>query len=125
MVSTLSKIARLSTSKIRNNYTAAKEQKPEEYNDQLFDRKVENATEGLKPICYKQFYKIPYNNAVTVANYILSMKSEINPADNYRRDIIRLLIRFSIFHHNKAFKQITRDDVVSFLDSIRKPEADD
>lgn len=62
---------------------------------------------------------------MTVANYILSMKSEINPADNYRRDNITLLTRFSIFHHNKAFRQILRDDILSFLDSLRKPEAAD
>ena len=53
------------------------------------------------------------------------MKSEINPADNYRRDNIRLLIRFSIFHHNKAFKQIIREDILSFLDSFRKTESTD
>jgi hypothetical protein len=53
------------------------------------------------------------------------MNSEINPADNYRRDNIILLIRFSKFHHNKAFKQIVREDVLSFLDSLRKPEAAD
>jgi integrase len=35
------------------------------------------------------------------------------------------LIRFSIFNHNKPFKQIIRDDVLSFLDSLRKPEASD
>jgi integrase len=53
------------------------------------------------------------------------MKCEINPADNYRRDNILLLARFSIFCHNKAFKQITRDDILSFLDSLRKPESID
>ena len=53
------------------------------------------------------------------------MKTEINPSDNYRRDNIKLLIRFSIFHHDKKFKQIIRDDVLSFLESLRKPEASD
>ena len=53
------------------------------------------------------------------------MKSEINPADNYRRDNISLLARFSIFHHNKALKQVIREDVLSFLDSLRKTEAAD
>ena len=53
------------------------------------------------------------------------MKTEINPSDNYRRDNIKLLIRFSMFHHNKTFKQIIRDDVLSFLESLRKPEASD
>ena len=66
-------------------------------------RKLKTAIEGLKPDCYKQIYKISQDNALTVANYILSMKSEIDPANNYRRDNITLLARFSIFHHNKPF----------------------
>ena len=45
-----------------------------------------------------------------------------NLTDNYRRDIIRGLAHFSIFCNNKSFKQITRDDLISFLDSFRKPE---
>ena len=125
MVSSSSNTAGIATTKLRSNFTAVKEQKQEEYNDPFFDRKIENATEGLKSDCYKRFYKISYDNALTIANYILSMKSEINPADNYRRDNIRLLIRFSIFHHNKAFKQVIREDVLSFLDSLRKTEASD
>ncbi len=96
-----------------------------EYNDPFFDKKVETAIEGLKPDCYKQIYKISQDNALTVANYILSMKSEIDPANNYRRDNITLLARFSIFHHNKAFRHVIRDDILSFLDSLRKPEAAD
>lgn len=103
MVSSSSNTSRIATTKLRSNYATVKEQKLEEYNDQYFDRRVENVTEGLNPDCYKQFYQIPYNNAITVADYILSLKSEINPSNNYRRDNIRLLIRFSIFHHNKAF----------------------
>ena len=56
-----------------------------------------------------------------ISEYILAMKTEINPSDNYRRDNIR----FSIFQNNKTFKQTIRDDVLSFLDSLRKPEASD
>ncbi|MGC2382166.1 MAG: hypothetical protein WA631_03540, partial [Nitrososphaeraceae archaeon] len=125
MVSPSSNTARIATTKLRSNFTVAKEQKHGEYNDPFFDRKIENATEGLKSDCYKLFYKVSYDNALTIADYILSMKSEINPADNYRRDNITLLIRFSIFHHNKAFKQVIREDILSFLDSLRKTEAAD
>jgi hypothetical protein len=66
-----------------------------------------------------------YDNALTFDNYILSMKSEINPADNWLRDNIILLIRFSIFHHNKAFKQIIREDILSFQDCLGITEATD
>ena len=50
------------------------------------------------------------------------MRTEINLSDHYRRDIINELANFSIFCNNKSFRQITRDEILSFLDSFRKPE---
>jgi hypothetical protein len=46
----------------------------------LFDRKIETATEGLLP-CFSNtlYHKLPTENALTIANYIISMKTEINP----------------------------------------------
>ena len=125
MVSSSYNTTRITTIRSRSNFTQVKEQKHGECNNPFFDRKIENATERLKSECYKQFYKISQENALTITDYILSMKSEINPADNYRRDNILLLARFSIFHHNKALKHIIREDVLSFLDSLRKTEAAD
>jgi integrase len=124
MVSSPSNLTRIATIKL-SNFSVLKEQKRGECSDPFFDRKIEDATEGLKPDCYNQFYKISQDNALTIANYIFSMKSEINPADKYRRDNIILLARFSIFHDNKVFKQIIRDDVLSFLHSLQKSEEAD
>ena len=62
----LNPLLKNSRNETESNILTVKEQKHEEYNDQFFDRKVENITEGLKPDCYRQFYKIPYNNAITV-----------------------------------------------------------
>jgi hypothetical protein len=54
------------------------------------------------------------------------MKSEINPSDHYRKDTIISLCNLSTFlnknNNNKSFKKITREDLLSFLDSYRKPE---
>jgi integrase len=50
------------------------------------------------------------------------MRTEINLSDNYRRDLIILLCRFSRNNHHKPFDQIAREDVISFLDSFRKAE---
>jgi hypothetical protein len=54
------------------------------------------------------------------------MKSEINLSDNYRRLNIYALYRLSRFFSNrKQYKELVRDDLLQFLDSFRKPEADD
>jgi hypothetical protein len=54
------------------------------------------------------------------------MKIEINLSDSYRKTIVILLSKFSIFFKNqKSFKSITREDVLKFLDNFRKPESVD
>jgi len=88
-------------------------------NDVLFDRKIQDVTAGLIPYFQKLLYKLPKENAWTIANYIMSMKTEVNLTDNYRRDVLKVLANFSIFCNNKLFKQVTKDNLVSFLDSFR------
>jgi integrase len=56
------------------------------------------------------------------------MKNEINLSDAYRGLNIYLLYSISAFfgnNNNKLFKQMTRDDILQYLDSLRKPEASD
>lgn len=53
------------------------------------------------------------------------MKTEVNLSDHYRSNLINVLSNFSKYCNNKSFKQITRDDILSFLDSFRKSESSD
>ena len=59
--------------------------------------------------------------------YIAAMKSEVNLSDNYRRDVIVVLSKFSNYGDNryKSFKDLTRTDVLAFLDKLRKTETQD
>jgi integrase len=92
----------------------------------LFDRKIEIASEGLASRYFTSFYKIPLKeNALTLASYIISMKSEINPSNIYRREIIEKLSRFSVYYGRTLFEDITREQILNFLDTLRKPEASD
>jgi integrase len=94
--------------------------------DALFDRKVEIASEGLNSYYSACFYKIPLKqNALTLASYVTSLKSEINPSNNYRREIIDKLSRFSVYCDKTLLKDITREQLLKFLDSLRKPETSD
>ena len=76
-------------------------------------------------VSYKQLFSISKDNSAIIVKYIEVVKTEVNPADSYRRNIILLLCRFSNYHENKAFKEISRDDIVNFLDSLRKTETTD
>jgi integrase/recombinase XerD len=98
--------------------------------DIITERRIENATEGLSSGCFRLLHDkvLPTNkeNALTICDYISSVKSEINPSDHYILDIIILLSKFSIFFKNtKPFKSMTREDLLSFLDSFRKIESVD
>ena len=105
----------------------------------LLSDKVAATIEGLPPNCFGYLHnkvlllcagsKKGKENALTICDYIFSLRSEINPSDHYRKDMIKLLCNLSTFfnnnnnnNNNKAFKEITREDLLSFLDSHRKPE---
>jgi integrase len=97
--------------------------------DTITERRIENITEGLPSQCLNFLHRmLPANkeNVLTTCDYISSLKSEINPSDNYRRDTIVSLCTFSTFFKNvKPFKEIAREDILSFLDSFRKIESVD
>jgi hypothetical protein len=96
--------------------------------DTLFERKVDLITAGLQQHNNKYLRdesQVSRENALAICNYILAMKTEINLSDNYRGVTIRLLVRLSKFTLQKPFNLITRDEILAFLDSLRKPEASD
>jgi integrase len=95
-------------------------------------QRIENATEGLSSNCFNHLFNrvLPglkgKENALTICDYITSMRSEINPSDRYRKDNIISLSNLSKFFKNaKLFKELTRENFLSFLDSFRKTESVD
>jgi integrase len=62
---------------------------------------------------------------MVICDYITSLRSEVNPSDGHKKNILMLLCKFSTFFNGRPFSDITRDDVISFLDSFRKIEAVD
>ncbi|HEY6884675.1 MAG TPA: tyrosine-type recombinase/integrase, partial [Nitrososphaeraceae archaeon] len=94
--------------------------------DSLLERKVGFITEGLTSQYAERLYKMRRDNTLDIINFISSMKTEINLSANHIRNNIMVLTLLSQFHNNKkSFKQMTRQDVLSYLDKLRKPESDD
>jgi hypothetical protein len=58
-------------------------------------------------------------------NYATAIMIEINPAINYGRSTFGMICRLSKFHKNKPFRDMTREDAVAFLDSLRKTEIEE
>jgi hypothetical protein len=57
----------------------------------LSDFKIETATEGLTSAYSKCLNKLSEENALTIAHYLASLKSETHLSDNYRRNLIKIL----------------------------------
>ena len=94
--------------------------------DPLFEQKLELATDGLEPHFLEHLKtKISPDNALTISKYILAMRVETSLSNNYRRTIISSLKLLSEFLSNKVFDDMTRDDVICFLDSLRKDDSED
>jgi integrase/recombinase XerD len=91
----------------------------------LLDRKIDEAAAGLTASFTNQLHSIGEDNAATIAKYVGAIKSEVNPADHYRRDMITILCRFSKYNNNTFFKDVTRTAILGFLDSLRKTETQD
>jgi integrase len=104
--------------------TSTEEELNKEKGSLFFERKLENATAGLSRGYFNLLQnKISKEDALTVIDYIISLKTEINPSDNYRRSVIRILT--DLCRVSRGLRQLGRKDVLAFLDSIRKPEAID
>lgn len=90
----------------------------------IANRKIEFITAGLQPFIYKNMIQnISSENALKIAEYILAMKTETNISDAYRSCIIRNLSLLSRFYKNKPFTHMRREDILSYLDNHRKPDA--
>jgi hypothetical protein len=91
----------------------------------LLDRKIEECTADLTASVNKQLLSIGKDNAATIVKYTEVMRTEVNTSNHYRRDLILLLCRFSKYLSDRPFKEISRENIVNFLDSLRKTETKD
>lgn len=88
-------------------------------------KSIDNATERLQKYVHKQLIQISTGNAIFITKYIECQKIEINLSDNYRHTVITCLITLSRYFKNKNFKQLTRLNIINYLNSLRKSEEAD
>lgn len=95
------------------------------------DRKVILATECFttakrSELILKDRTRLSEYNALTVCNYIIAFKHEVNPRPSYIQYTIQFLSELSkIVGIEKRFEDYTKDDVLLYLDSCRKSESED
>jgi integrase len=95
------------------------------------DRKVALATECFttakrSELILKDRTRLSEENALTICNYIIAFKHEVNPRPSYIQYTIQFLSELSkIVGVEKRFEDYTKDDVLLYLDSCRKSESED
>ncbi len=61
-------------------------------------------------------------NEEIINEYFDAMLTEINPSINYRKINRNTLNKLSCFHKDKPFANMKREDIISYLNSLRKSE---
>jgi integrase len=106
--------------RVQNNEPAIIEEDPN------FDRKLDLVTAGGRDFIKKHLLtKITRQNCAIIIDYILAFQTEVNPSQRYRLDTIFKLKQLAEFHNPKSFRDMSRQDIIEYLDSIRKPESVD
>jgi hypothetical protein len=66
----------------------------------ILQAKLQDITDGIIPAYLNMLYSMSEVNASTIADYILTMKTETNLSNNYKQDTIMALYRLSKYCHN-------------------------
>jgi integrase len=90
-----------------------------------FNDRIENIATELSSVYTGNLLYAAGANAFTIIDYITVMKTETNYTNHYGNDTIGVLCRFSKYHNNRPFKEVSRNDIINFLDSLRKTETQD
>jgi hypothetical protein len=89
----------------------------------ILERKIILATEGFitRKFCeliLRDRNRLSKENALTICDYIIAMKREVNPRLTYKRYTIQILSKLSkAVGIQKKFIDMTRDDILYYLDN--------
>src|SRR5919199_3370299 len=95
------------------------------------ERKIVLAIEGFTTgkfceLILRDRRRLSKENALTICEYVIAMKREVNPRLSYKRYTIHFLSELSrAVGIEKKFIDMTRDDVICYLDKCRKIENED
>src|SRR5919198_42486 len=88
----------------------------------LLDGKITMATEGFTTerfceLVLKDRSRLSRENALTICDYLIAMKREINPRLSYKKNTIQVLSGLSrAVGIEKKFIDMNRDDILLYLD---------
>lgn len=79
---------------------------------------------GLSTALYQRV-TLTEDNAPVILQYLRSFESEISLSKSYKKITAATLVYCSKYHSNKKFKDLTKGDIILYLNSLRKNEEED
>jgi hypothetical protein len=78
-----------------------------------------------RDLILKNLFKDGPNNAITIYDYIIAEQTELNIKDSTKEGKIKILVWLSNFHENTSFKEMTKQDILTYLNNVRKSSLED
>jgi len=91
----------------------------------LLYRRIDTITQGMKPWIAKRLKKISEKQALTIVEYVEAMQSEFNPTLKTRINLTTECLNISKFYPDRDFMELSKQDVMFYLNSLRKTEEAD
>jgi integrase len=93
------------------------------------DVRIDIITKSLPRQYYKNTLKKladqNFHNAETLCNYIIAEQNEMNIKNTTKETKIKILVWLSDFHSAKNYEQMTKEDILAFLNKLRKSQDQD
>ena len=99
-------------------------------NTEELERKIDSITTGLSRPYFnkilKELVKKNLENATIICDYIIAEQIEINIQNLTKESKIKVLTWLSNhFQDEKSFRNMTKHDILNFLNKLRKPAVED
>ena len=92
-------------------------------------RKIDTIIKYQKPYISKMLNNLLLENPInveTICNYIIAEQNEINIKESTKETKIKRIIHLSKFFDNKkSFYDMTKEDILDYLNNLRKPSSID
>jgi hypothetical protein len=99
-------------------------------NTEELERKIDSITKGLSRPYFnkilKELIKTNLENAIVICDYIIAEQIEINIQNSTKESKIKVLTWLSNhFKDEKSFRDMTKHDILDFLNKLRKSVTED
>ena len=91
---------------------------------QELERKIDSITQyqkGYIKSIFKKMASINPDNAITLYDYLIAQQNELNIKISTKEGIIKKIFWLSTYLNHKSFNKMTKEDILVYLNHIKKP----